>query len=208
MTKHCNILHLTTSPTDGALIASGAHRLCFIHPEDPQKCIKVIYSTSETAQKEIKRELSYYRFLNSYLTDWSGITKYYGTVETNLGTGYVYDRIVDFDGKSSQTISERYKIEELKDNWKELDEIISKLKKYMWDNRIITTALRPHNVLCHRISEKEIVPVICDSMGVTTRIPVVLYCPWLCHRKQKKLFARFDGLPLIQAVYRYKNQKF
>ena len=151
--------------------------------------------------------MSYYRFLNSYLTDWSGITKYYGTVETNLGTGYVYDRIVDFDGKPSQTISERYKIEELKDNWKELDEIISKLKKYMWDNRIITTALRPHNVLCHRISETEIIPVICDSMGVTTRIPVVLYCPWLCHRKQKKLFARFDGLPLIQKVYEFKNKQ-
>ena len=200
------MFQLSTDHSDKSVIGVGAHRACYIHPEDTKKCIKVIYNSSGTALKEIKRELSYYRFLNSYLTDWSGITKYYGTVETNLGTGYVYDRIVDFDGKPSQTISERYKIEELKDNWKELDEIISKLKKYMWDNRIITTALRPHNVLCHRISEKEIVPVICDSMGVTTRIPVVLYCPWLCHRKQKKLFARFDGLPLIQTVYRYKNQ--
>ena len=174
------MFQLSSNHSDESVIGVGAHRDCYIHPEDPAKCIKVIYNSSGTALKEIKRELSYYRFLNSYLNDWSGITRYYGTVETNLGTGYVYDRIVDFDGKPSQTISERYKIEELKDNWKELDEIISKLKKYMWDNRIITTALR---------------------------IPVAQYCPWLCHRKQKKLFARFDGLPLIQKVYEFKNKQ-
>ena len=70
----------------------------------------------------------------------------------------------------------------------------------MWDNRIVTMALKPHNVLCQRISENEIFPVICDNIGIATRIPVVLYCPWLCHRKQKKLFAKFEHQPLMQAL--------
>ena len=154
----------------------------------------------EIAKKEIRRELAYYRHLNTYLKDWRGMTRYHGEVETNLGTGYVYDRVMDFDGKISQTITDRYKIENLKDNWRELQTLVETLEKYMWDNRIVTMALKPHNVLCQRISENEIFPVICDNIGIATRIPVVLYCPWLCHRKQKKLFAKFEHQPLMQAL--------
>ena len=195
------MIHLPENHSDKLVIGVGAHRACYIHPEDHRKCIKVIYSQNDPiASKEIKRELAYYRHLNSYLKDWRGLTRYYGTVETNLGTGYVYDRIVDFDGKISQTIRDRYTLENLQNNWQELKEIVEKLEKYMWDNRIITMALKPHNVLCHRISENEIFPVICDNIGVATRIPVVLYCPWLCRRKQKKLFAKFEHQPLIQAL--------
>ena len=200
------MIHLPENHSDELVIGVGAHRACYIHPEDHQKCIKVIYSHNDPiALKEIKRELAYYRHLNSYLKDWRGLTRYYGTVETNLGTGYVYDRIVDFDGKISQTIRDRYTLENLQNNWQELKEIVEKLEKYMWDNRIITMALKPHNVLCHRISENEIFPVICDNIGVATRIPVVLYCPWLCHRKQKKLFAKFEHQPLIQTLRSFEK---
>ena len=200
------MIHLPENHSDELVIGVGAHRACYIHPEDHQKCIKVIYSQNDPiASKEIKRELAYYRHLNSHLKDWRGLTRYYGTVETNLGTGYVYDRIVDFDGKISQTIRDRYTPENLQNNWQELKEIVEKLEKYMWDNRIITMALKPHNVLCHRISENEIFPVICDNIGVATHIPVVLYCPWLCHRKQKKLFAKFEHQPLIQALRSFEK---
>lgn len=200
------MIHLPENHSDELVIGVGAHRACYIHPEDHQKCIKVIYSQNDPiASKEIKRELAYYKHLNSYLKDWRGLTRYYGTVETNLGTGYVYDRIVDFDGKISQTIRDRYTPENLQNNWQELKEIVEKLEKYMWDNRIITMALKPHNVLCHRISENEIFPVICDNIGVATRIPVVLYCPWLCHRKQKKLFAKFEHQPLIQVLRSFEK---
>lgn len=95
------MIHLPENHSDELVIGVGAHRACYIHPEDHQKCIKVIYSQNDPiASKEIKRELAYYKHLNSYLKDWRGLTRYYGTVETNLGTGYVYDRIVDFDGKN------------------------------------------------------------------------------------------------------------
>ena len=195
------MINLPSSHSDPLAIGVGAHRVCYIHPDDPKKCIKVIYKPDdEIAKKEIRRELAYYRHLNTYLKDWRGMTRYHGEVETNLGTGYVYDRVMDFDGKISQTITDRYKIENLKDNWQELATLVDTLEKYMWDNRIITMALKPHNVLCQRISENEIFPVICDNIGIATRIPVVLYCPWLCHRKQKKLFAKFEHQPLMQAL--------
>ena len=56
--------------------------------------------------KEIRRELKYYAHLGRRLKDWSGIPRYHGTVETDCGTGYVYDVIADFDGKPSITLTE------------------------------------------------------------------------------------------------------
>ena len=53
--------------------------------------------------------------------------------------------------------------------------------------------------------ENEIIPVICDNVGTATRIPVVFYSSWLCHRKQKKLFAKFEHQPLIQALRSYEQ---
>lgn len=195
------MIYLPDSHTDELVLGVGAHRACYIHPKDPQKCIKVIYSQNDPiALKEIKRELAYYKHLNTYLTDWRGLTRYYGTVETNLGTGYVYDRIVDFDGGGSQTLKERYSQESLQNNWRELDDLVEKLKKYLWDNLIVTMALKPHNILCHRISETEIFPVICDNIGFAQRIPLVLYWPWFCHQKQKRLFKRFEKQPLIKTL--------
>lgn len=70
--------------------------------------------------------------------------------------------------------------------------MIEKLKKYIWDNLIVTMALKPHNILCHRESQTEIFPVVCDNIGFAQRIPLVLYWPWFCHQKQKRLFQRFD----------------
>lgn len=45
----------------------------------------------------------------------------------------------------------------------------------------------------------------CDNVGTATRIPVVFYSSWLCHRKQKKLFAKFEHQPLIQALRSYEQ---
>lgn len=38
-------------------------------------------------------------YFGCWLKDWSGILCYYGIVEMDCGIGYVYDVIVDFDGK-------------------------------------------------------------------------------------------------------------
>lgn len=184
------MIQLSKDHSDISVIGVGAHRACYIHPDDPQKCIKIIYNPSDIALKEIKRELSYYRHLNTYLKDWRGISRFYGVVQTNLGNGYVYDRIMDFDGQSSKTLGDYYKNGELSDQ--ELSLLIEKLKKYIWDNLIVTMALKPHNILCHRVSQTEIFPVVCDNIGFAQRIPLVLYWPWFCHQKQKRLFQRFD----------------
>ncbi|WP_252496645.1 YrbL family protein, partial [Escherichia coli] len=69
-------------------LGTGRHRKCYAHPEDAQRCIKIVYHRGDGGDKEIRRELKYYAHLGRRLKDWSGIPRYHGTVETDCGTGY------------------------------------------------------------------------------------------------------------------------
>ena len=178
--------------SDPLVVGVGHHRACYIHPQDHSKCIKVVHNPCEHATQEIQRELAYYRHLDGYLKDWRGLPKYYGEVETNLGKGYVYDRIVDFDGKPSETMQQRYTAQSLPSLSSEMEKLIADLKQYLWDNHIVTMSIKPYNILCHRISENEIFPVVCDNIGSAAFIPIEVYCPWFCHKKHQRLFKKFD----------------
>lgn len=81
-------------------LGAGRHRKCYTHPDNARRCIKVIYNRDHGGDKEIRRELSYYAHLSRYLTDWSAIPRYYGTVETDCGTGYVYDNDYRFQRRA------------------------------------------------------------------------------------------------------------
>lgn len=153
-------------------LGAGRHRKCYMHPDNARRCIKVIYNREHGGDKEIRRELSYYARLSRYLTDWSAIPRYYGTVETDCGTGYVYDMITDFNGAPSITLTEFAAQCRYEEDVAVLRQLLKKLKRYLFDNHIVTMSLKPQNVLCQRISESEVVPVVCDNLGESTFIPL------------------------------------
>ena len=199
------MIELPKDLSDPLVVGVGRHRACYIHPKDNTKCIKVVHNPGVHAFQEIKRELTYYRHLESYLKDWSELPRYYGEVATNLGPGFIYDRIVDFDGRPSQSIEQRYSVKNLTQLGDELLVLIDKLMRYLWDNRIVTMSIKPYNILCHRINESEIIPVVCDNIGSASFLPIEYYCPWFCHRKQKRQFDRFMATPLMQKVIQYRR---
>lgn len=186
--------------SDQKPLGTGRHRQCYVHPENAQRCIKIIYNADESGRKEIKRELRYYAHLSRYLQDWRGIPQYYGTVETDLGTGYVYDMITDFDGKPSVTLKHFADQCRYDQDVAMLREALKTLKRYLYENRIVTMTLKPQNILCRRVSESEIVPVICDNIGESTFIPLASWSAWLCRRKQTRLWARFMQQPALVAA--------
>lgn len=190
-----------------SVIGIGHHRVCFIHPDDTRLCIKVVYNHSGNADKELYRELKYYERLNRTLKDWRGVPRYHGTVETNLGTGYVYDRIVDFDMQPSQRLDQRYSVEDMAEQAEEMSVLLENLKAYLADNQLVTMSLKPYNILCRRVSETELFPVICDNIGSATVIPLEMFSRRFYMLKLKRLWARFEKQPLLQAMYETLKQK-
>lgn len=79
----------------------------------------------------------------------------------------------------------------------QLRQLLKHLKRYLQDNRIVTMSLKPQNILCHRISESEIIPVVCDNIGESTWIPLATWSKWYCQRKQKRLWQRFIAQPAL-----------
>lgn len=80
--------------------------------------------------------------------------------------------ITDFNGAPSITLTEFAAQCRYEEDVAVLRQLLKKLKRYLLDNRIVTMSLKPQNVLCQRISESEVVPVVCDNLGESTFIPL------------------------------------
>ncbi len=105
--------------------SQGGNRLCFIHPEDPTRCIKLLREDRSPAikrgetyfPKNLKplkyfndnlQEASVYRKIDQCVGEpaYELIPRCYGFVETNLGPGLCSDMIRDSDNLISITMKQ------------------------------------------------------------------------------------------------------
>lgn len=82
-------------------IGKGATRICFEHPEDPNKCIKVAVRPKDNAVLE--KELKTYFLVRLYIEEYL-ITYDHKPVDTNLGKGLVCELLRDDDGSYSKSL--------------------------------------------------------------------------------------------------------
>ena len=80
-------------------IGSGGHQATYVHPLDPRKCIKIPHLKDDG---DVRKEMRYRRICAAKLERSKLVTEFFGTVETNLGLGYVFERVIDYDGKTSR----------------------------------------------------------------------------------------------------------
>ena len=84
-------------------IGSGGHQATYIHPIDQTKCIKIPHMKDDS---DVKKEMRYRRMCATKLERSRLVTEFFGTVETNLGLGYVFERVLDYDGKTSKDLKD------------------------------------------------------------------------------------------------------
>lgn len=80
-------------------IGSGGHQATYIHPIDVTKCIKIPHTADDG---DVRKEMRYRRMCAAKLEKSKLVTKFFGTVETNLGLGYVFERVIDYNGDTSR----------------------------------------------------------------------------------------------------------
>lgn len=145
------------------LFAKGANRSCYRHPLDSNKCIKIPNTGGMRTQI---LECNYYRRLESNNIFWKHLIRYFGEIETNLGRGYVYELVCDFDQSISLPLSDYFcsnpnKKIELEIILKSLAE----LKEYLLNNKIIVRNIRPYNIVFKRVKPQSGFTVIIDNIG-------------------------------------------
>ena len=173
-----------------ALIGKGLHRECFVHPDDPARCIKVVVSGTIN---ENRREASYYSQLARRGISWDMLTRFHGLVTTNLGEGAVFDLVRDCDSAVSRTLAHYLEAAELTaQHGATLAGSLDKLRAYLLRNRIVTMTLKPKNILFQRTSASTGTLVIVDNVGNSDFLPIANYSAIFARRKIQRKWQRFE----------------
>ena len=185
-----------------ALIGKGASRECYLHPEENDKCIKIRFT--ETDAKD-KLEQYYYARLSQRKISWEMLSRSYGPVETDHGTGYVFELIRDYDGSISQTL--QYYLSSSGSGIISVEEIcaaLTRLRQYLIKGKIILANIKPYNLVYKKISPEEGLLVIIDNIGYhNSWFHLCEYIDWFAIYRIKKKWRNF----LTDLIQDYKHHE-
>ena len=176
------VVHIEDEP-----LGAGKERVCYRHPEDSSKIIKLQRSN---VNKQTRRELEFYRGLRRRRMDnFEHIPRYFGEVETNLGTGNVFELISDFDGSPSKSLWDYFQQGvPLSEFYPYLEE----LKRYMLANLVVFSLdMGRFNVLLQRMSANRARLVVIDGLGNHTAMNWPDRLPFLARHKIERRWKRF-----------------
>jgi len=183
--------------------AQGGNRLCFVHPEDSLRCIKV--RRPDFTLEDRRREKGFPKNLKplSSFDDnreeflvmeqlmriygehvFQHISRCFGFIDTDLGKGLVSELIRDYDGAISQTLKKYlwdYGLTE------ECQTAINALCRFWEQNAIPSRDLLLHNIVVQQSRAGKIDRlVVIDGLGSAGLIPF----HWLPMAQRKKKVAR------------------
>ncbi|MDR1310611.1 MAG: PhoP regulatory network YrbL family protein [Burkholderiaceae bacterium] len=188
-------------------IGEGEHKKCYEHPGNGDLCVKVIHSAfgkrKDAIDKAIKREVGYQTAMNKNgACLLAPISRYFGTVKTNFGTGYVFELIRDGDGRISSSLHEYLKSDDVLRNFlPQLVHVLLKLREDMLSLKIVTMNIFPKNILVQKGPENIVKLVIVDNVGSASLIPLEYYIPYFALARVNRRWARF--MRFLEG--RYKN---
>lgn len=149
--------------TSNLLFAKGSERYCYLHPLDSSKLIKVVFNQKEKKSNQNNVEYKYYKYLERKKIDYFHIAQCYGWVDTNLGKGLVFEKIVNYDGSNTQSL--RFCIQNKVLTKEQEEQLLDELKHYLIKNTILFADATSVNVMCQKIESNQYKLVIIDGLG-------------------------------------------
>ena len=178
------------SLTEELYIAKGAHKAAYVDPRDERRCVKILFQPDDI---DLQRELSYRRVLRRRGRELSMLPVYYGTVETNLGTGYVFERVLDYAGQPCPTLEDVFRAAALEPQGERVRIVLECFRRQFLQENVITTNMEAVNFMVQRLGpgEEELSIRVIDNIGTRVLIPIVCYVDYLAHRHALKYWQRF-----------------
>ena len=171
-------------------IGKGTNRLCFVHPKDKGKCIKITYSSDPS---ETENEIQYYHTLQKRDINWDFISKYYGSIETSEGKGEVFDLIRDYDGEISKTLSFYLQTAEKTQSITNPLVLLKMLKEYTLLENIVVKDLNTKNMLYQKINKNTAQLILIDGVSNNDFLFFSRYITFFTQKKIKRLWKRFEN---------------
>ena len=169
--------------------AEGGNRMCFVHPDNPNRCLKVAHPG---ILKKIKQTKPWYKQLrstesfddnlreqNAYMQKalksdnpkiWNHLAKWYGMVETSIGIASETELIRN-NGHIAETLEE-YLFRDGLTN--EIKNAIEEFHTWLRDYLVLTKNLIPHNLVLTSQEGKLKIKII-DGLGSQAFFPLPSY---------------------------------
>ena len=172
--------------SDEFFIGMGGRQKTFVHPLDPSRCVKIEYNGTI---RDVEKELRYRRICADKLKNSKLITKYFGTVQTNLGTGYVYERVRDYTGNTSRDLGKFLGDADAgKVSLQTVENVLLSFKEDFLRECIVTVDRNTANFMVQE-SPKGIYQVrIVDNIGTPVLIPLVYYFRFAAEWKSRRVW--------------------
>ena len=174
---------------DDKPVGKGQERTCYVHPDDPNKAVKVLHGDK---RKQTLREIACYRELEARRSpvSFSHLPRFYGWTSTNKGEAIVVDLVRDYDGSISKSLKQLlydgHSIEEFTPQLRDL-------KRYFLDNRVVfNNDMSRQNLLFQKVAPGLARLVIVDGIGDHVRIKTLNAIPFLVRHKIRRRWERFE----------------
>jgi len=154
--------------SDKQIISHGKTRKCYVHPDNNKLCIKVMKPLHKNA-KFLRKEIIYYKKIQNRNKKYSltFFASYHGTVETNMGIGYLYSLIKDYDGKISLPLKHYLETKLISEFPNKLSKAaLTDLKQKMVKYRVFGYDVYHDNLLCKLKGKHDIELVLVDGLGI------------------------------------------
>jgi hypothetical protein len=171
----------------GEPIGSGQERVCYLHPDDETRVVKIQKGATDT---QTRRELALYASLaRRGMRNFEHIPQFYGEVKTNLGAGFVVDCITDYDGDLSKSLwwhfERGYPVSEF-------TSYLEDLRRYLLENQVVFSVdMGRYNILFQKLSPERARLVIIDGLGNHTAINWLDNIDFFARRKIQRRWQRF-----------------
>ena len=175
--------------TDDLLLGDGNHKIVYAHPTDKNLCVKLLRTPDDD---DFAKEMRYRKALGKRADSMTLLTKYFGEVDTSKGKGYLFERVIDFDGQSSPTM-----LKVLDDTLADrkllpaTENLLLDFKRVYFGEKFLLAGVDPDNYLVQRTSPTARRVRIIDNIGTAARIPLAYYLDFLAQKRLKKYWRIF-----------------
>ena len=171
--------------TDDLYLGVGNHKTVYAHPTDKNLCVKILHTLDDP---DFAKESRYRKALGDRADKMTLLTKFFGEVETSKGKGYLFERVLDYDGKVCQTM-----LNVLDDTIAD-KKLLLDFKQTYFDEKFLLAGVDPDNYLVQRTSPTERRVRIIDNIGIASFVPLPYYFDYFALKRAKKYWLRFCEL--------------
>lgn len=182
---------------DSLLIGKGRDRACYQHPEHPEQCIKVALRK----EKQSKREQVYFNYLRKKNCNLNMFSQHLGTIQTNLGTGHLYELFREKNGQLSPTLKEAIETDLI--DKEQTTKLIVHLEEHLIKYGVCAYDLSPSNLILVKDVQDNTYLKLIDGIGVANSLLVYFPIKAYTNKVLKTALKRLHGK--VNKAFHYKN---